>query len=57
MNEIEAKVQGKLGSKWPEIRRLADAQGSENDMRQKYLVLLYAHLLRIPVSNPSLQKG
>ena len=57
MNEIEAKVQGKLGSKWPEIRRLAGAKETQHETRRHSLVLLYAHLLRIPVSNSSLKKG
>jgi translocation protein SEC63 len=56
VNEVEAKVQGKMGSKWPEIRRLADAKGPQHECRRRSLVLLYAHLLRIPLSNGSLQR-
>lgn len=54
---IEAKIEQNLGDKWRQIRRQAGSVGHDYfDSKRKALVLLYSHLLRIPVSN-SLRKG
>ena len=39
--------------KWKEIRELVGGQ----EWRRKALILLYAHLLRIPITKANLQKG
>lgn len=53
--ELESAITEKLGEKWVSLRKGADVdQGHER--RRVAFALLYAHLLRIPLS-PSLQIG
>ena len=58
VGEIEAKIEQNLGSQWQDLRKQTGYIGRDTlDSRRKALVLLYAHLLRIPVENTSLKKG
>lgn len=60
LQELEKTVAGKLGAEWMELRRLVDAPqgvGSMMEGRFKALILIYAHLLRIPITQPALQRG
>lgn len=58
LDHLEEKVQGKLGAKWLEVKKLLkDPNGELHESRRKALVLLYAHLLRLDVKNSALQKG
>jgi translocation protein SEC63 len=52
IGQLERAIQGKIGFRWDDVSRLCDS-----DSRRKALVLIYAHLLRLPIHNPSLQKG
>lgn len=51
IGELERIIQGKMGFKWNDVSRLCD-----HESRRKALVLIYAHLLRLPIHNSSLQK-
>ena len=57
LNELEKKVEVALGSKWQTLKKLAEISPKESDARRRAFVLIYAHLLRIPVVNASLRKG
>lgn len=56
LSELETSVKKRLGHKWDELTKAAEALPENSDIRRKGLALLYAHFLRIPVP-PSLQKG
>ncbi|CAL1701925.1 unnamed protein product [Somion occarium] len=55
LSELETSVKKRLGHKWDELTKAAEALPENSDIRRKGLALLYAHFLRIPVP-PSLQK-
>jgi translocation protein SEC63 len=57
IDALEEQVSSKLGENWMELCRLADANGQAHPGRRQALVLLYAHLLRLPITDASLQKG
>ncbi|KAF8890379.1 Sec63 Brl domain-containing protein [Infundibulicybe gibba] len=52
LRELETQISDQAGSKWHEVRKLAGDQVS----RRRALILMYAHLLRIPVVKPSLRQ-
>ncbi|EED84394.1 predicted protein [Postia placenta Mad-698-R] len=54
--ELEAKIQEQLDVKWSELKKLAEAIPGSHESRRRALVLLYAHLLRLPVTNSTLRK-
>ena len=57
VDQLEKSVEGKLGSKWTEVRRLAqDYDGQLHILRREALILLYSHLLRLDIQDPALQK-
>ncbi|KAF8655190.1 hypothetical protein AX16_003222 [Volvariella volvacea WC 439] len=51
LTELEKKVESEAGKKWSTIKGFFNNQPA----RRRALVLLYAHLLRIPITNPALQ--
>lgn len=53
LDRLEKDIKEQAGSKWEEVRALCGDHGS----RRKALILIYAHLLRIPVQNSTLQEG
>jgi translocation protein SEC63 len=53
IEDLETKIQKSLSSQWTEISKFLGSS-SNNKIA---IVLLYAHLLRIPIKSPSLQKG
>lgn len=55
--ELETKIQEQLDIKWSELKKLAEAIPGSHESRRRALVLLYAHLLRLPVTNSTLRKG
>lgn len=55
--ELENKIKEKLNGKWDELVKLAEATPKAHAKRRRAFILLYAHLLRLPVQNPTLQKG
>jgi translocation protein SEC63 len=53
LEDLETKIQDTLPSQWTEISKLVGSSPSNKTA----IVLLYAHVLRIPVKSSSLQKG
>ncbi|GLB33376.1 putative sec63 protein [Lyophyllum shimeji] len=51
LDELEEQIAEKAGSKWKEVKRLC----GEDAPRRKALILLYAHLLRLPIRSSTLQ--
>lgn len=56
LTQLEKQIKEKLDGKWDDLVRLAEAS-KEFENRRKAFILLYAHLLRLPVTNATLQKG
>lgn len=57
LNELESQISQQLGSRWAEIKKLCRGYESSIDASQlKGLVLLHAHLLRLPIKDSSLRK-
>ncbi|KAF8164785.1 Sec63 Brl domain-containing protein [Crassisporium funariophilum] len=57
MEQIEKSIKERLGSKWTEVRKLAqDYDGELHEQRRKALVLLYAHMLRLEIQDAGLRK-
>jgi translocation protein SEC63 len=54
---LEKTIEERLGAKWREVRRLTEVGNEVMDARRRALVLLYAHVLRLPVQDSSLEKG
>lgn len=50
---LEKQIEEKAGKKWTEVRKVIGDQVA----RRRALVLIYAHLLRIPLSKATLQQG
>jgi translocation protein SEC63 len=57
LNELEKKVELALGLKWLELKKLAEVTVKQSEARRHAFVLIYAHLLRIPVENAALRRG
>jgi len=56
LEELEKAVVHKVGQRYIEVKKLArDAQGKLHPSRLRALILIYAHLARVPVADPSLQ--
>ena len=55
LQELETKVREGLGEKWGTLAGAAGIRGSKD--AKKAFILISAHLLRIPVTNQSLQDG
>lgn len=57
LDTLEKAVAKSAGARWAEVRKLAqDFDGKLHEARRKALVLLYAHLLRLKITDPSLKK-
>ncbi|THH32152.1 hypothetical protein EUX98_g2021 [Antrodiella citrinella] len=54
LKDLEAAISKRLGDKWTSVRKVAEVDQGR-DSRRVALTLLYAHLLRLPVSS-SLRK-
>lgn len=57
LEQLEKQIKEKLDGKWDELVKLADALPGQHENRRRAFILLYAHLLRLHVSSPTLQKG
>jgi translocation protein SEC63 len=57
VDALENQIKERLGDKWTELCRRANASGPTHAARRQALVLLYAHLLRLDVEDSTLQKG
>jgi translocation protein SEC63 len=56
-DQLEKSIEGKLGSKWTEVRRrLAQDYGQMHILRREALILLYSRLLRLETQDAALQK-
>lgn len=53
IRQLETSIQERMGFRWAGVRRLC----GEHESRRKALVLIYAHLLRLPIHNSSIRKG
>jgi translocation protein SEC63 len=57
VDQLEKSIEGKLGSKWTEVRKLAqDYVAQLHILRRETLILLYSHLLRLDIQDAALQK-
>ena len=57
VDQLEKTIEGRLGSKWTEVRKLAqDYDGQLHKLRREALILLYSHLLRLDIQDAALQK-
>ncbi|KAI0637606.1 DnaJ-domain-containing protein [Trametes polyzona] len=56
LSSLENKIKAELGDKWDELVKLAEATPKEHAIRRRAFILLYAHLLRLKVYAPTLQK-
>ncbi|EJF63141.1 translocation protein sec63 [Dichomitus squalens LYAD-421 SS1] len=56
LDQLETQIKEQLGAQWTELVKVAEAVPGAHDSRRRAFVLLYAHLLRLPVHNSSLQK-
>jgi translocation protein SEC63 len=54
--KLEKAIDAELGPRWVHIRQLFQRTVGELDARWDSLILLYAHLLRLPVGDPALQQ-
>ncbi|KAI0773666.1 DnaJ-domain-containing protein [Fomes fomentarius] len=53
--QLEKQIKEELEDKWDELVKLAEAAPGKFKKRRRAFTLLYAHLLRLPVSNTTLQ--
>jgi translocation protein SEC63 len=53
---LEGTIKQALGHHWTQVVKLAEAKGAEHATRKRALILLYSHLLPVPVPS-SLQDG
>ncbi|KAM5540600.1 hypothetical protein V8D89_005631 [Ganoderma adspersum] len=56
LDQLESQIKEKLAAKWDELVQLAEVVPGEHDTRRRAFILLYAHFLRVPVQNATLQK-
>lgn len=56
LRPLEKAIEMELGPRWARIRQQFQHVIGERDARWYSLILLYAHLLRLPIEDPALQK-
>lgn len=57
INELEKAIKEQLGDKWTRFLKAIETTSGSHEIRHRSLTLLFAHLLRLPVSSPALVKG
>jgi hypothetical protein len=57
LEELEKQIDEKMGSQWREVKDLVASDGKCEGTEQRALVLLYAHFLRLQISNEALKQG
>lgn len=57
LDELEQQIEKVLGPKWGSLKTLAEVLPKQYTARRRAFILLYAHLLRLPVSSSSLRDG
>jgi len=56
LRPLEKAIEAELGPRWARIRQQFQHAMGDLDARWHSLILLYAHLLRLPIGDPVLQK-
>ncbi|KAI0337570.1 DnaJ-domain-containing protein [Trametopsis cervina] len=56
LDELEQRIEKALGQKWDTLKSLAEITPKQHQARRRAFILLYAHLLRIPVSSGPLRQ-
>jgi translocation protein SEC63 len=56
LRPLEKAIEAELGFRWARIRQQFQHAVGKVDARWHSLILLYAHLLRLPIGDPALQK-
>jgi len=56
LRPLEKAIEAELGSRWARIRQQFQHAIGGLDARWHSLILLYAHLLRLPIGDSALQK-
>lgn len=56
LRTLEKAIEAELGPRWARIRQQFQHAIGELDARWDSLILLFAHLLRLPIADPGLQK-
>ncbi|OCH84523.1 DnaJ-domain-containing protein [Obba rivulosa] len=56
LGTLENKIKYLLDNKWDDVKKLADIMPGEHENRRRAFVLLYAHVLRLPVENKTLRE-
>ncbi|GJE83968.1 DnaJ-domain-containing protein [Phanerochaete sordida] len=56
LDELEKEIQTTLGAKWTTLKNLAEVEPKQHEARRRAFVLLYAHLLRLPIQSSALRK-
>jgi translocation protein SEC63 len=56
LRALEKAIEVELGPRWIRIRQQFQRAVGELDARWHSLILLYAHLLRLPIGDPAVQK-
>ena len=56
LRTLEKAIEAELGPRWVRIRQQFQCTVGELDARWDSLILLFAHLLRLPTVDPALQK-
>lgn len=57
LDELEKSIKARLGTKWDSLKKLAEVVPEQHEARRRSFILLYAHLLRLPVTNSALKSG
>ncbi|KAI0092659.1 DnaJ-domain-containing protein [Irpex rosettiformis] len=56
IDELEEEIEKALGQKWNTLKSLAEILPKQYQARRRAFILLYAHLLRLPIPGASLRK-
>ncbi|KAA1465883.1 DnaJ-domain-containing protein [Dentipellis sp. KUC8613] len=57
LKELDEAIGAEIDGRWKELKSLTRDRGDASNGRWRALVLLYAHLLRIPIRDSSLRKA
>ncbi|TFY83259.1 hypothetical protein EWM64_g752 [Hericium alpestre] len=57
LREIEKAVESQLGTRWSDLKPLTEGDDSASKGKLQALILLHAHLLRIPIQDETLRKA
>ena len=58
VRELEKLIKDRLGDKWTSfVRVIQTTSDAQSEIRHRSLVLLFSHLLRLPVASSTLAKG